>query len=153
MMRIGVVKPSADGKMRITEPDWLFADANPETARKMCSYYKNIGEYRRMPANPDDSALISYYDVTDYIPSIDYYLHNKTLATTFVFDECYVDDSPVQSADVWAGVNIYEIDPEKGPQRVFAMTTQKDEDLKVAPVRYPTPTKLEFPSKEVAPEK
>ena len=73
--RIGVVKPSADGEMRITEPDWLFEDSDPETSRKMCSYYKSINNYHGRPTGSR-----SYYDFTDYIPTIDYF--QQTLATT-----------------------------------------------------------------------
>ena len=40
----------------------------------------------------------------------------------------------MQSADVWGGVNIYEIDSETGPKRVFSLKTGHLDELKPVPV-------------------
>ena len=148
--RVGIVKPSSDGKTRVVEPDWLFDDADPVTSEKMCSYYKTIGR----PYFDGHGIIIeragekSFYELTDYIPKIDHSLCNQTLVTTYMFDECYFEYSPLQQAEVWAGVNVYEIDPVEGPKRVFALTTRNAEELKVAPIDNPEPANLQFPSRE-----
>ena len=152
--RVGIVKPSSDGKMRVVEPDWLFDDADPVTSEKMCSYYKTIGR----PYFDGHGIIIeragekSFYELTDYIPKIDHSLCNQTLVTTYMFDECYFEHSPLQQAEVWAGVNVYEIDPVEGPKRVFALTTRNAEEMKVAPVANPEPANLQFPSRETSQE-
>ena len=138
--------------MRVVEPDWLFDDADPVTSEKMCSYYKTIGR----PYFEGPNLVItragekSFYELTDYIPKIDHSLCNQTLVTTYMFDECYFEYSPLQQAEVWAGVNVYEIDPVGGPKRVFALTTRNAEEMKVAPVANPEPANLQFPSRETS---
>ncbi len=132
--RLGVIKPSADEALTYVEPDWIIEDADPETNRAMVEYYRSLKSYYGYSESFIKSkGYDSYYDVTDYIPAIDYHVCNSTLISSYVFDECYFD-GVLASADVWAGVNIYEIDPEKGPKRVFAMTTRDLEELKVVPV-------------------
>ncbi|MBR5759821.1 MAG: hypothetical protein IKX88_14620, partial [Thermoguttaceae bacterium] len=47
-------------------------------------------------------------------------------------------NNPMQKAEVWGGVNIYEIDPEKGPIKKFALTTRNLEELKEVPLNAET---------------
>ena len=62
-------------------------------------------------------------------------IDKNRIITSYAFPHCYDDDYPtLQDAEVWAGVNIYEIDPETGPKRVFRMTTSHNRDLEVVPV-------------------
>lgn len=152
--RVGIVKPSSDGKMRVVDPDWLFDDADHVTSEKMISYYKTIGRPYLDGANIiiAPAGEKSFYELTDYIPKIDHSLCNQTLVTTYMFDECYFGYSPLSQADVWAGVNVYEIDPQEGPKRVFALTTSNGKELKVTPIDNPDPVNLQFPSRELSQE-
>ena len=135
MQLLGVVKPSDDGKIRVAEPNWFIRDADPVTLQKMRDYYSSVYYYHG--ENVEDLKLDgyeSYYDSTEYIPLIDYSICGSTLVTSYTFDECYFEGSPMQSADVWGGVNIYEIDSETGPKRVFSLKTGHLDELKPVPV-------------------
>ena len=122
--RLGIVKPSPDDVVHFAEPDWIIEDADPETCQMTLDFYKKAGA-----------------STSGYVPESDYALCGSTLVTSYVFDECYIGDAdpsrsvknPLPSAKVWEGVNIYEIDPEKGPKRVFAMTSRNMEPLKPEP--------------------
>lgn len=135
MQLLGVVKPSDDGKIRVAEPNWFLRDADSVTLQKMRDYYSSVYYYHG--ENVEDLKLDgyeSYYDSTEYIPLIDYSICGSTLVTSYTFDECYFEGSPLQSADVWGGVNIYEIDSETGPKRVFSLKTGHLDELKPVPV-------------------
>ena len=135
MQLLGVVKPSEDGKIRFVEPDWFFRDADPVTLQKMREYYSFADYYHSR--NVDylkKDGYESYYDYADYIPLVDYSICGSTLVTSYTFDQCYFKGHPLQSADVWGGVNIYEIDSETGPKRVFSLKTGHLDELKPVPV-------------------
>ncbi|MBR5759021.1 MAG: hypothetical protein IKX88_10555 [Thermoguttaceae bacterium] len=136
--RFALAKPSPDGTFRVVEPDWIVEDADLTTN-------KLVSDFFRYDYKPDDIDYIqklgykSFYDYTSYIPTVDYSLSGTTLATSYYFDACYLPNSPVQKAEVWGGVNIYEIDPEKGPVKKFALTTRNLEELKEVPLNAETP--------------
>ncbi len=128
--RFGLTKKSTDDVIRFADPDWIVDDADPETNKLVTGYYKH-------DFNPKFSAeegYKSFYDYTNYVPQVDYALSGRTLITSYFFEDCYFTGNPMQKAEVWGGVNIYEIDPETGPQKVFALTTKGLEDLKPASV-------------------
>ena len=135
MQLLGVVKPSDDGKIRVAEPNWFLRDADPVTLQKMRDYYSSVYYYHG--TNVEDlkeDGYESYYDYTNYVPLIDYSICGSTLVTSYTFDECYFEGSPMYSADVWGGVNIYELDSEMGPKRVFSLKTGHLDELKPVPV-------------------
>ncbi len=135
MQLLGVVKPSDDGKIRVAEPNWFLRDADPVTLQKMCDYYSSVYYYHG--TDVEDLKRIgyeSYYDSTEYVPLIDYSICGSTLVTSYTFEKCYLKDAPLHSADVWGGVNIYEIDSETGPKRVFSLKTGHLDELKPVPV-------------------
>ena len=135
MQLLGVVKPSDDGKIRVAEPNWFLRDADPVTLQKMRDYYSSTYYYHG--TNVEDlkeDGYESYYDYTNYVPLIDYSICGSTLVTSYTFDECYFKGSPMYSADVWGGVNIYELDSETGPKRVFSLKTGHLDELKPVPV-------------------
>ncbi|MBR5759639.1 MAG: hypothetical protein IKX88_13700, partial [Thermoguttaceae bacterium] len=132
---MGVVKPSDDGKVRFAEPNWFLRDADPVTLQKTRDYYGSIDYYHGTYVEDlKQNGYESYYDFTDYIPLIDYSICGSTLVTSYTFDKCYTKGSPMQSADVWGGVNIYELDSETGPKRVFSLKTGHLDELKPVPV-------------------
>lgn len=128
--RFGLTKPSTDGVIRLAEPDWIVEDADTETNRLVTDYYQNDFN----PSFSADAGCESFYEYTDYVPSVDYALSGTTLVTSYFFKDCYFTGNRMQKADVWGGVNIYEIDPETGPKKVFALTTRNLEDLNPVPV-------------------
>ena len=82
---------------------------------------------------------MSYEITSNYIPVVDYAISGTTLVTSYSFRHCYYRNNPMQKAEVWGGVNIYEIDPEKGPVKKFALTTRNLEELKEVPLNAETP--------------
>ena len=134
--RFGVAKPSPDDMLHYVEPRWLIEDADPETYRLVSDYYKHeiYGNYSEAKADVVRYAKThgydSFYDFLDYIPSVDYAISGNTLVTSHMFLDCWFPGDPMAKAGVWAGVNIYEIDPVTGPKKVFALTTRNFEDLK-----------------------
>ena len=129
--RFGLAKPSTDGVVRITDPDWIVEDADPETNRLTSDFYRFNANSKR----PESRYFApTFYVGYDYVPLVDYALSGSTLVTSYSFQDCYVADSPLQQAKVWGGVNIYKIDPTTGPKKVFALTTRELEDLKPVPV-------------------
>lgn len=128
--QFGLTKPSADGVIRFTEPDWIVEDADPETNRLVSDYYRYDFNTKYAAAH----GYKSFYDFTKYVPSVDYALCGETLITSYFFPDCYFTGNPMQKADVWGGVNIYKIDPTTGPKKVFALTTRNLEELKPVPV-------------------
>ena len=137
MQLLGVVKPSDDGKIRVAEPNWFLRDADPVTLQTIRDYYSSGRERERERQDIVDFKLDgyeSYYDYASYIPLIDYSICGSTLVTSYTFEKCYLKDNPFHSADVWGGVNIYEIDSETGPKRVFSLKTGHLDELKPVPV-------------------
>ncbi len=135
MQLLGVVKPSDDGKIRVAEPNWFLRDADPVTLQTIRDYYSS-GRYSD-DTIVKDLKLDGYessYDYARYIPLIDYAICGSTLVTSYTFEKCYLKDAPLHSADVWGGVNIYEIDSETGPKRVFSLKTGHLDELKPVPV-------------------
>ncbi|MBR4750414.1 MAG: hypothetical protein IK077_01485 [Thermoguttaceae bacterium] len=133
--RFALVKPSPDETFRVVEPDWIVEDADPRTNQLISDYYRydyTVDYVRKI-------GYKSYYEFVDWIPTVDYSLSGRTLVTSYNFDICYYRNNPMQKAEVWGGVNIYEIDPEKGPIKKFALTTRNLEELKEVPLNTETP--------------
>ena len=129
---LGIVKPSE--KNEVVSPDWAIDSGDPETLEMMTDYYKSLKSYYGVSKRYlQEHGYSSYYEYTNYIPVVDFATCGSTLVTSYVFDECYIKGSPLQAAKVWAGVNVYEIDPEQGPKRVLALTTSNLGELKVVP--------------------
>ena len=133
MQLLGVVKPSDDGKIRVAEPNWFLRDADPVTLQTIRDYYSS-GRERQDIVDFKLDGYESYYDYASYIPLIDYSICGSTLVTSYTFEKCYLKDNPFHSADVWGGVNIYEIDSETGPKRVFSLKTGHLDELKPVPI-------------------
>ena len=69
-------------------------------------------------------------------PLIRYSYSGSRLITSYYYDGLYFEgNTPLAWASkAWSGVDIYEVDPKTGPQRVFRMTTSHGRDLEVVPV-------------------
>ena len=136
--QFGIAKPSPDDAIHYVDPDWIVEDPDPETFRVVSDYYKYDFNFKYAPTI-DIEYLKSlgcnnFYDYVDYVPTLNYALSGNTLVTSYMFLDCHFAGCPMQKAKVWAGVNVYEIDPTTGPKRMLALTTRNIEDLKPVPV-------------------
>ncbi|MBO7678215.1 MAG: hypothetical protein J6S75_00955 [Thermoguttaceae bacterium] len=68
-------------------------------------------------------------------PLIRYSYSGTRLITSYHYDGLYFEgNTPLAWASkAWSGVDIYEVDPKTGPQRVFRMTTSHGRDLESVP--------------------
>ena len=133
--RFALVKPSPDVSFRVVEPDWIVEDADPTTCQLVSDYYR----YDYNTRLSKSLGHKSYYEFTNYVPVVDYAISGTTLVTSYSFRHCYYRNNPMQKAEVWGGVNFYEIDQEKGPVKKFALTTRNLEELKEVPLNTETP--------------
>ena len=125
----GIGKPT-NRDVVFAEPDWIVDDANLKTRKAITNYY--INDFNTDYAK--SHGLNNFYDYTQYIPVVDYALQGNTLITSYLFKDCYFADNPMQKEEVWAGVNVYRLDLNNPPKRVFSLTTRNLKELKEAPV-------------------
>ena len=134
--RFALTPPSDDQDGHFTAPKWTVFDSDERTYNLVADtlkkeyYYSTYYKGEKMIKEKKNT-----YENVEDIPIVKQSIDKNRIITSYAFPHCYDDDYPtLQDAEVWAGVNIYEIDPETGPKRVFRMTTSHNRDLEVVPV-------------------
>ena len=132
--RFAVTPPSGDQDGHFTAPKWTVFDSDERTYSLVVKMLKK--QHLLVKAgNKLVKVKMNSYKNAKTIPIVKQSIDKNRIITSYAFPHCYDDDYPtLQAAEVWAGVNIYEIDPETGPKRVFRMTTSHNRDLEAAPV-------------------
>ena len=134
--RFALTPPSDDQDGHFTVPKWTVFDSDERTYNLVADMLKNqhFLDIDRV-GNKLVKVKKNSYKYAIAIPIVKHSIDKNRIITSYAFPHCYDDDYPtLQDAEVWAGVNIYEIDPETGPKRVFRMTTSHNRDLEVVPV-------------------
>ena len=134
--RFALTPPSGDQDSHFTAPKWIVFDSDERTYNLVADMLKKKYYYSTYyKGEKVVTEKMNVYENTEAIPIIQQSIDKNRIITSYAFTYCYDDDYPtLQAAEVWAGVNIYEIDPETGPKRVFRMTTSRNRDLEVVPV-------------------
>ena len=134
--RFALTPPSVDHDGHFIPPKWTVFDSDERTYNLVADALKK--EYfssRYYDGKKTVTKRKNVYENMKDIPIVKQSIDKNRIITSYAFPHCYDDDYPtLQDAEVWAGVNIYEIDPETGPKRVFRMTTSHNRDLEVVPV-------------------
>lgn len=121
--QIGIVPPSGEKTPQVLSPKWTVDSGDAETTALFLDYYKNnlVADFIQ------DYGYDNFYDWTDVVPTLHYSVNGSALLVSYVFKDCFFAGYPMQKADVWAGVDFYRIDAERGPIKVSSFVTH---DLK-----------------------
>ncbi|MBO7679094.1 MAG: hypothetical protein J6S75_05430, partial [Thermoguttaceae bacterium] len=106
--------PSSDDECHLRGSQCFLATIEKDTKRL-------VGTTLRLKEGHGDIN----FDDKRFHPLIRYSYSGNRLITSYYYDGLYFEgNTPLARASkAWSGVDIYEIDPKTGPQRVFRMTT------------------------------
>ena len=121
--QIGILPPSSEKTPQVLAPKWVAGSGDPETTSLVLDYYKN----NLVESFVKDYGYDNFYDWTDAVPTLHYSVNGSDLLVSYVFKDCFFAGYPMQKAEVWAGVDFYRIDEERGPIKVSSFVTR---DLK-----------------------
>ena len=121
--QIGILPPSGEKTPRVLPPKWVVDSGDAETTSLVLDYYKN----NLVESFVKDYGYDNFYDWTDAVPTLHYSVNGSDLLVSYVFKDCFFAGYPMQKAEVWAGVDFYRIDEERGPIKVSSFVTR---DLK-----------------------
>lgn len=121
--QLGILPPSGEKTPRVLAPKWTVGSGDPETTALFLDYYKNnlVADFI------EKYGYDNFYDWTDAVPTLHYSIDGSDLLVSYVFKDSFFAGYPMQKADVWAGVDFYRIDAERGPIKVSSFVTR---DLK-----------------------
>lgn len=123
--KLGILPPSRDATPEVMAPKWTILAADPETTAAMVEHYKKGKVSSFIPRYGHDEDFDNFYDWSDAVPTLHYAVCGSNMVVSYVFKDCFFKDWPMQNAcDVWAGVDFYHIDEERGPIKVSSFTTR-----------------------------
>ena len=121
--QLGILPPSGEKTPQVLPPKWVVDSGDPETTALFLDYYKNnlVADFI------EKYGYDNFYDWTDAVPTLHYSVNGSELLVSYAFKDCYFKGRQMQKAEVWAGVDFYRIDEERGPIKVSSFVTR---DLK-----------------------
>ena len=128
---LGIVPPSIDNDPGIIPPKWIIPSGNEKTMKLMLDYYKTdyVEDFVR------GYGYNNFYEFTTYIPVLHYSICGDNMVVSYVFMDCFFEHCHLHNREnVWAGVDFYKLDPERGPIKTSSFTRSSLLPLKEAPV-------------------